>query len=170
MHATMHVSQNSEHPGAARPSMHASGRARARCRVRRKLRGNTGTPRTSRSTSVSTIVMSILTVLTLLAPAAPMPPAPATLWTSGQGFPCYRQPVIVSAGGSRLLAFVEGRFSSPCAPAAPLGAEANHPNEVGGLNLRISEDLGQSWGPTKIIYGNAVSCSDAQFHQDGQSC
>ncbi len=122
------------------------------------------------------------------AAAAKMPPAPATLWTSGHGFPCYRQPVVVSAGGSRLLAFVEGRcllrsilarahsthiwtigqrdfltrlvgrtsFSSPCAPAAPLGAEADHPSEVGGLNLRISED-GQNWGPSKIIYGNAVS-------------
>ena len=85
-----------------------------------------------------------------------MPSAPTTLWTSGHGFPCYRQPVVVSAGGTRLLAFVEGRFSSPCAPAAPLGAEAQQPSEVGGLNLRISED-GQHWGPSKIIYGNAVS-------------
>ena len=101
--------------------------------------------------------MSMLTALALLAPAA-MPPAPATLWTSGHGFPCYRQPVVVSAGGSRLLAFVEGRFSSPCAPAATLGADAHHPSEVGGLNLRISED-GQNWGPSKIIYGNAVSLS-----------
>lgn len=101
--------------------------------------------------------MSMLAALALLAPAA-MPPVPATLWTSGHGFPCYRQPVIVSAGGSRLLAFVEGRFSSPCAPAAPLGADTHHPSEVGGLNLRISED-GQNWGPSKIIYGNAVSLS-----------
>lgn len=102
----------------------------------------------------------MLAALAFVAPAARpatrTPPAPATLWTSGNGFPCYRQPVVVSGGGSRLLAFVEGRFSSPCAPALPLGTEAEHPSEVGGLNLRISED-GQSWGPSKIIYGNAVS-------------
>jgi hypothetical protein len=30
---------------------------------------------------------------------AAAPPATATLWTSGAGFPCYRQPVIAGAGG-----------------------------------------------------------------------
>ena len=30
---------------------------------------------------------------------AAAPPATATLWTSGAGFPCYRQPVIADAGG-----------------------------------------------------------------------
>eukprot|EP01043_Picozoa_sp_COSAG02_P055923 COSAG02_NODE_6557_length_3497_cov_3.085344_4_plen_164_part_00 len=69
-----------------------------------------------------------------------------------------------------IVARLVGRtsFSSPCAPAAPLGAEAEHPTEVGGLNLRISED-GQNWGPSKIIYGNAVSsfCAAARFCPDG---
>ena len=101
----------------------------------------------------------------LLAPgaaSAAAPPTTASLWTSGHGFPCFRQPVVISAGGSRLLAFVEGRFSSPCAPAATSDAEARRPDEVGGLNLRISEDGGSTWGPSKIIYGNAVRRARAQ--------
>ena len=92
-----------------------------------------------------------------LAASAENVPTPITLWTSGSGFPCYRQPVIVAAASpsSRLLAFVEGRFSSPCGPAA--AAEVQQPREVGGLNLRVSEDGGASWGLNKVIFGNATT-------------
>ena len=94
-----------------------------------------------------------------LAASAENVPTPITLWTSGSGFPCYRQPVIVAAASpsSRLLAFVEGRFSSPCGPAA--AAEVQQPREVGGLNLRVSEDGGASWGSNKVIFGKAVKLS-----------
>ena len=78
-----------------------------------------------------------------------------SLWTSGAAdFPCYRQPAIAPIPGTAtLLAFVEGRFSAPCAP--PLG-EAELPYEVGGMNLRVSTDHGDSWGPSRVIYGNAT--------------
>ena len=78
-----------------------------------------------------------------------------SLWTSGAAdFPCYRPPAIAPIPGTAtLLAFVEGRFSAPCAP--PLG-QAELPYEVGGMNLRVSTDHGASWGPTRVIYGNAT--------------
>ena len=78
-----------------------------------------------------------------------------SLWTSGAAdFPCYRQPAIAPIPGTAtLLAFVEGRFSAPCAP--PLG-QAELPYEVGGMNLRVSTDHGASWGPSRVIYGNAT--------------
>jgi len=97
----------------------------------------------------------------MLAYGASAAPTTSSLWTSGAAdFPCYRQPVIAplaSAGGGppTLLAFVEGRFSSPCAP--PLGEpDVRRPEEVGGLNVRVSKDGGASWGPSKIIFGNAT--------------
>jgi hypothetical protein len=100
----------------------------------------------------------------LIMAAAAVPPNPASaLWTSGAvgGFPCYRQPVIAPIAGTRtLLAFVEGRFSSPCAPPLKWSGDgeqdrARWPQEVGGLNLRVSTDHGSTWGPNRIIYGNA---------------
>ena len=83
------------------------------------------------------------------------PAATQSLWTSGAAdFPCYRQPAIAPIPGTAtLLAFVEGRFSAPCAP--PLG-QAELPYEVGGMNLRVSTDHGASWGPSRVIYGNAT--------------
>eukprot|EP01048_Picozoa_sp_COSAG05_P031795 COSAG05_NODE_11808_length_495_cov_0.941919_1_plen_106_part_10 len=96
----------------------------------------------------------LLLLLPSLALAAVAPgPATTTLWTSGSGFPCYRQPVIVAVSNTRILAFVEGRFSSPCSPASS-EAQLRRPNEVGGLNLRISDTGGTTWGASTIIYGN----------------
>jgi hypothetical protein len=118
------------------------------------------------STALSTVLMVALALLahTCLSQAAV--PVTSTLWTSGSGFPCYRQPVVIAAdsAGSTILAFVEGRYSTPCAPAFDADAAVSSggadsvdaPREVGGLNLRISNDGGLTWGPSNIIYGNAT--------------
>ncbi|EDQ85332.1 uncharacterized protein MONBRDRAFT_34360 [Monosiga brevicollis MX1] len=72
----------------------------------------------------------------------------------GITYPCYRQPALILMGEG-LLAFAEGRNISSCAP--PLQAAAPSPvEEVGGLVLRRSTDLGRTWSAPITLYSGNI--------------
>lgn len=84
------------------------------------------------------------------------------------GFPCYRQPLLLSAGNV-LLGMAEGRDLnfSQCAP--PL---SDHSFREGGgawgLVLRRSIDFGVTWMPSSIVYAGAIDFYTAVYDSDTQ--
>jgi hypothetical protein len=63
-----------------------------------------------------------------------------SLFKPSSRYPCFRQPVLVSANNQILLAFAENRNVTLCAPALQ-----HNSNEVGSLQLKRSLDNGKTW-------------------------
>ena len=88
----------------------------------------------------------------------------ARLFVPTARYPCFRQPVLIPAGGGDhaavLLAFAENRNVMACAPDFPAKTRAKTraktmpkmPNEVGSLHLRRSTDGGRTFSAMQTLF------------------
>jgi hypothetical protein len=106
--------------------------------------------------SCALALIAAATAATTAAVAAGLPPSITPLFVPSARYPCFRQPLILSAGPQVILAFAENRNVSACAPeeAAAVAAEliVRRPLEVGSLHLRRSTDSGLTWQPMQSLY------------------
>eukprot|EP00118_Oscarella_pearsei_P005960 m.27327 g.27327 ORF g.27327 m.27327 type:complete len:372 (+) comp29923_c0_seq2:108-1223(+) len=71
-------------------------------------------------------------------------PSIIELFTPGEDYPCYRQPVLVTAKDGTVLAFAEGRNNTSCA-----GKRDGYPKYI---LLKRSSNFGGAWHPMQLLW------------------